>query len=384
MKTNKFFLALAAFAAVSMSSCSQEEELVAPDNQLSDNAVVFGTYIGASRATDMDLTALQEKGFGVMAYYTGQDVFGAEGTKQTPNFMYNQLVSYKNNAWTYEPLKYWPNNSGDMISFFAYAPYTDTFGTSNINAISANTAAGAPTLTFVMDADVNKQIDLLYADAATSETNKIVDLIKPGVNDKVNFKFKHALSQVSFSRQLVVDGSDAILLDGETTVTINSVTFSAANFGKKGTLNLASGEWSVSEADYGTMAYEISTSKKNIINNVITGGTNDDVKKAMDKQPLCSTNGNIMFIPVAKTTEDNKVTTITIDYTVTTKDTKLDGDKSEITNNITVNVPTTFSFKAGFAYNFVLKIGLTSVKLAAVEVADWGTGEISDWNSIVF
>lgn len=54
MKTDKFFLALAAIAAVSMSSCSQEEELVAPDNQLSDNAVVFGTYIGASRATDMD------------------------------------------------------------------------------------------------------------------------------------------------------------------------------------------------------------------------------------------------------------------------------------------------------------------------------------------
>lgn len=387
MKTGKFLLAFAAIAAVSMSSCSQDEELVTPDNQLSENAVVFGTYIGASRGTVMDLTALKGTGFGVMAYYTKSDNFGtpSEDNTQTPNFMYNQQVYWDKDAttpaWAYTPLKYWPNNSGDKVSFFAYAPYTGTFGDTNITSLSANNIAGDPTLTFVMDGDVSKQIDLLYADAK-DESNKIVDLTKPGVGDLVKFNFKHALSRISFSRQLLIDNDDKILLDANTTVTINSVTFSAMNFGISGTLNLHTGAWS--NVAYNTKNYVLEPGKDgkegNLTNNVIAGGD-----KSTESAALSAANGNIMFIPVAQTTEDSSATTtITINYTVSTTDTKLDGEKSEITNNITVTVPNTFSFEAGKAYNFVLKIGLTSVKLAAIEVADWGTGTISGWDSITF
>ena len=64
-------------------------------------------------------------GFGIMGYFTGQETFDNVKNTVTAGYMYNQAVEYdsKTSAWTYSPVKYWPNRDGDKISFFAYAPY---------------------------------------------------------------------------------------------------------------------------------------------------------------------------------------------------------------------------------------------------------------------
>lgn len=66
--------------------------------------------------------------------------------------MYNQAAEYdsKTSAWTYSPIKYWPNRDGDKISFFAYAPYESNgqSGTKTGITISAATEAGIPYINF--------------------------------------------------------------------------------------------------------------------------------------------------------------------------------------------------------------------------------------------
>lgn len=136
MKAKKFLMAFAAIAAISTVSCTQDEELLTgsgngptPDG----DAVTFGTYLAGapeSRASVMDLPALKTTGFGVFGYYTESVDYKTENPDHLPNFMYNQEVTWNDAAeggmWQYSPVKYWPNNPTEKVSFFAYAPYVET------------------------------------------------------------------------------------------------------------------------------------------------------------------------------------------------------------------------------------------------------------------
>ena len=119
-------------------------------------------------------------GFGVFAYYTGATAWESAKASATPNFMYNQQVTYSS-GWTYTPVKYWPNADGEKVSFFAYAPYT-----SNTTGFSTNTDAGAPIISYTWEASN----DLLY--------DKQIDQVKGTVSSAVTFTFKHALAKVEF------------------------------------------------------------------------------------------------------------------------------------------------------------------------------------------
>jgi len=51
-------------------------------------------------------------------------------------------------GWEYKPLKYWPNEATDKVSFFAYAPHS-TDGSNNIT-LFANTVGGDPVITYTV------------------------------------------------------------------------------------------------------------------------------------------------------------------------------------------------------------------------------------------
>ena len=133
-----------------------------------------------SRTEINTLSNLQSEGFGVFAYYTGATAWESAKASATPNFMYNQQVTYSS-GWTYTPVKYWPNADGEKVSFFAYAPYT-----SNTTGFSTNTADGAPIISYTW----GTTNDLLY--------DKQIDQVKGTVSSAVTFTFKHALAKVEF------------------------------------------------------------------------------------------------------------------------------------------------------------------------------------------
>ena len=86
-------------------------------------------YLTRAAVNTLDLTLLQSKGFGVFAAHTGLHTYA--NSSISSNFMHNQKVTYSSSNWTYSPIKYWPNvedgsDLPDYISFFAYAPYSET------------------------------------------------------------------------------------------------------------------------------------------------------------------------------------------------------------------------------------------------------------------
>lgn len=174
----KFLTATLATLTLLMAGCTQNNETEAPSVPLS-----FSTAVDAqTRVTDLTTDNLTS--MGVFAYFTQGD-FNANTA--TPNFMYDQEVERKDNTspWTYSPVKYWPNNAKDKISFFAYAPHSSKMTTDALT-MSGNAEKGYPTLTFT---NKTAQTDFLLA-------TPLIDKDKTAA--AIKFSLKHALTKVSF------------------------------------------------------------------------------------------------------------------------------------------------------------------------------------------
>lgn len=191
-----------------LAGCSQNE--VTDVNPDSHPAVGFGVYTGlATRGVDMTTESMKDSpsdaekygGFGIMGYFTGQETFENVKNTVTAGYMYNQAAEYdsKTSAWTYSPVKYWPNRDGDKISFFAYAPYESNgqSGTKTGITISAATEAGIPYINFSLkkENELTKMVDLVVADALDQQYTQ-------ANGGKVSFNFKHTLSRISFKAKL--------------------------------------------------------------------------------------------------------------------------------------------------------------------------------------
>lgn len=129
MKRN-LLIGLAALAAVTITSCQKDQVI----NQVpQEQAIEFGTYVGRdaqTKATSIHTAELlqsnsSENGIGVYAYYTNNSTWDGTITSFQPNFMKNQNVTYSEDNWTYTPVKYWPNEEADKLSFLAYYPYSE-------------------------------------------------------------------------------------------------------------------------------------------------------------------------------------------------------------------------------------------------------------------
>lgn len=343
-----------AFAAIAaLSSCSQNEEFALDNGQSSydKNAITFGTYLGQSpetRATVTDIDVMKGgayPGFGVFAYNTGTNNF-AEASDATPNFMYNVPVKWNGSAWAYTDEKQWPENK---VSFFAYAPYTESAGTENITALPTATTTGDPKISFKMAEQVSDQIDLLYADAKTDQT-------KDTNGGKVQFSFKHALSRVGFKAKLTEGVSGDVK-----SITITNIILKSSALSISADLNLQTGAWNNHTAE----ATEYTLNANDFIenSNVFTADAGADAAVQLT--------GDGKYLMLIPTQSGSKVPmTITVNY----MEEDTDGAKT------TYSVPTTFEqeFVQGQAYNFVLAISLASsgdtgsnVKFDVMEVNPW-------------
>ena len=252
MKKMKRYLILMT-AATLVAACSNDADFDNGGYEPSDKAIAFdATEEGAStRANGMidsnqDLQALTQ-GFGVFGSYTGRLTY--ENTSVSSDFMYNQQVKYENGVWTYSPVKYWPNNSTDYVSFFAYAPYEATPKDDGrcIIDMSKRYDLGDPWINYRLaenpwSAD-KPQVDLLYGQHEDN-TNYTpwLDQQKPTdpVNYKLTFTFRHALACIG--DEITIKCSDALaaLITEYATIRITNVTINYQNLTTKGRLVLNS------------------------------------------------------------------------------------------------------------------------------------------------
>lgn len=207
----KILLILAMPIVLLMVGCAEED--AARDPQVTGSAkvkgmaIAFGAedpgdttkvspYLTRAAVNTLNLSGVQTSGFGVFAAHTGLHTYA--NSSISSNFMYNQKVTYSSSNWTYSPIKYWPNGEDgsdlpDYISFFAYAPYSET-ASACITDFPLPIEMGDPWLIYRLADDVASQVDLLYA-------TPVLDKTKPAstatdAEKKVSFKFKHALACV--------------------------------------------------------------------------------------------------------------------------------------------------------------------------------------------
>lgn len=422
----KFYL-FAAAAVMLMTACSSDDATSDVTPSQTPMAVGFDTYLSnTTRAVGgqtgvMTTSTLQSEGFGVFAFQTN-DTYPAGGTGKTPNFMYNQKVTYGSSVWSYSPLKYWPNNTtqdmhggsghatittpDDYVSFFAYAPYVANgdIGTPGITDFTANNDTGDPKVTYIVATKPSESVDLLwgvtptawtYTDVANNNWNPggaqnglpLKNMLKPSVDTRMKFLFQHALSRLGINVIAAVDQEAAGgELNDQTKIVIESVTISETTsprtLATSGQLNLNNTTANVALWDRtlptAPAALSFIINASNELENSLLWETDAATSWAKEgvltskEKPLID-GGYLMLIPTADATAAEL--TVNIVYKVITKDTALDGDYSTVTNNITKVV--NLDFDNGNAYTLKLILGLTSVKLDA-EVKPWAVQGATD------
>lgn len=194
-------------------ACSQEES----ERQLEQRAVGFGTYTEQFQTRGELRGAIPDGGsMGVYGYYHDGALWATDAVNNQPNFMWNQQATYvaELDAFSYSPLKYWPNEEGDKLSFMAYYPYTEETpgnpespaypnNASGLKTLMASDGKGLPTFDFTVKDEVASQVDLLVSDLVTDLPQSRDTEGDPGtpfndlsIYDKVTFLFHHALSKV--------------------------------------------------------------------------------------------------------------------------------------------------------------------------------------------
>ncbi len=292
----KYFIFAA--AAAMFAACSSDDGLTSQTTDKQETAQVpvdFDSYVnrnttraGETGPVHIGILKANSVGFGVFGYYTNADNYDQTFT---PNFMYNQHVTYTAASstatakWEYSPIKYWPNEFGggalsddvDKVSFFAYAPYvtvnpasgkvvtpsTATYtkdngdATMGIVGMKNNNTTGDPMVKYISTFYTDEQVDLLWGTAATTSWGlknggsaqgftagmPYLNVQHPTATStdwasaqKISFDFKHALAALNIQVDTKANSTTAVSPDGNTKVFIRSVTFEG--FDTKGALNL--------------------------------------------------------------------------------------------------------------------------------------------------
>lgn len=383
-------------AALLTAGCSQNEITdMSPDAAPPVGFKVFTDAQTSSYGTVTDNntsgTGIKAKGFGVFAYYTGQSTWATAGSTTAPNFMYNQQVTWASSAWSYTPMKYWPNTEGDKISFFAYAPYSASSPANGIDLIANNTGKGAPTMRFTLQTLPENMVDLVATDATqNSGANNTIDIVKQ--TSMVNFKFKHALTRASFKAKL-----DASLTSTQQTHVIitgmrilgttangtggdasgansNSKFYNAANFlWNNGTWNYTSPAAAKQSNPYALNSIMPLASQTSIVNAQYTK-QGIELPQAAGEVSLFNSNQYLFLIPPADITGISAPTDVRLqlDYDIVTVDPKIPTTGYSITStSATVSLPNG-TLKRASAYIYTFTVGLEKVQVSA-SVEDWTT-----------
>lgn len=346
----KFFMGIAAMAALTLVSCSSDDLNSLSDNSSKNEAISFDGYWGRSAVSvndsrgsvidkAEDLQNISE-GFGVFGNYTSTDV---TTTTYGENLFKNQQVTYnataETPAWTYKPVKYW--SPAGHIDFLAYAPFD-----------SNQKLKESSKLDFTVNSTITAQKDLLWANAVN----------KTNTDKPVTFIFNHALSRLGYTVKTNAAAEG-------TTITLNQITLAGSNDGAKG-------------AFYSAGIIDLSkTSSTDLWTNL-----NSDTKLKFDwvssNKELSSTetkNDETEYLFVIPQNFSQKTTSadalyVVVEYTISYSD--------QTTMKTKVYQKLEKNFEQGKAYTLNLTIGLTPIEFdATVDTwTDINQGEINSWN----
>ena len=365
-------MAITACAAMAMTSCSSED-LTGGTTKANETPISFSTYLGRnveSRATGVTTDNITE--IGVYAAYTGTSDWA---NTNSLDFMMNQKVTKSTTIpstdWTYTPLKYWPANSTDKLSFFAYAPYdvaddNMTLTANTTGESSTKTApTGSPIASFdIADADIAKTPDLVVA--------SVMNEVKPA-DSKVSFTLRHTMTRVWMKAKV---GSD---VDAKSKVVVTGVKLTSTDeLNTKATFTFPT-----TDTDNGTWTAE-TTSAHEIDLAAVLKDEDTAIKGASAKgailsttaTPIYNSNDFLYLIPanLGKGASAEGAVSVEISYAIVTEDAALANGSVTTTTTKTAKLPKDV-FTQGKAYDFTFTIGVDAIVLDVTSVENWG-----NWN----
>lgn len=349
----KFFMGIAAMAALTLVSCSSDDLNSLSDNSSKNEAISFDGYLGRSavavngtRGSVLDIKALQKssEGFGVFGNYS-------EGTAPLygDNLFKNEKVTYDNakSEWTYSPLKYWSTKG--HIDFLAYAPRIDG------KTLKNNTSNKTTCIDFTVSSTIADQKDLLWAN--------VKDQTK--TNNPVKFTFNHALAKIGYAVKKGVT-------DDNVTITLNKITLAGSTtnpakgaFYTDGTIDLSRDLTNRDDATVlwtdckGEQYFTWSSGFPNVTSSSFSAGS------------------DCLFV-IPQNFSTGKLYVI-VDYTIS----YANGATATMTS--TVSSPIVKNFEQGKAYTINLTIGLTKIDFDVTDVNEWtvdsnNSFNIDSWN----
>lgn len=189
-------------AALALLAAACNREVISPDEGRGVINFSAGFAQDATKASGEKASLANNDKIGVFACYTGDIPYNL--TSVSPDFMYNQEVTYNESNWTYSPVKYWPNNDSERISFFSYYPYISSEAAltamDGIIGFSNANAKGDPWLVFKLPENAPyTQTDLLYGTPCMNVRKQ---------DGEVHFAMNHALACIA--DEVTVQMNDAL------------------------------------------------------------------------------------------------------------------------------------------------------------------------------
>lgn len=337
----KFFMGIAAMAALTLVSCSSDDLDSLSDNSSKNEAISFDGYLGrsavavnGSRGSEVKIDQLKTGGFGVFGNYS------KETTTAYGNSLFdNQQVTYDNDKskWTYSPLKFWPSDG--HIDFLAYAPYVK----------NTTLTEGSKINNFIVSKTIADQTDLLWTNATSSISPDLTS-----TKEKVKFQFHHALSRLGYTVKLTGDYSSNP--ENKATFTLKKITLAGSSDGTKGAF-YTSGTIDLSKATKDAKLWSGQTGKQKFdwssVDKLVTYVNPTD----HTKKPVSNLDTEYLFVipqdfSQTKTEENPNVDElyVIVEYTIHYQDGK------EQTNKVYKQIKR--HFLQGKAYNLNLTLGL--------------------------
>ncbi len=394
----KLFLLAGVVAA--MISCAKSD--VYDVNESNPDVITVGAYVDqTTKGTIFTQESVKASGFGLMAYNTGQPSWAESEEEITPNFMYNQEVTYTSSTgfWNYSPLKYWPNADNDKVTFFSYAPYQTYKSESSIGngvnaGYTANNEAGIPQIQFFVNPVASDMIDFV--------AGQNMDMVRQ--QEKVIFNLKHQLTRVTFSAKTNVDNVATYNAnatgDGDSYIVVKSMNIVGDTdnlFYTKGVYTFATETTNDDKTDHdqdGTWTIDPNSASEYSLYSILDYNNvkdSNDVKTDLQKAgykdecvilPIASssytslfTSGHYLFLlpPNGKTglvAADGTID-IQIVYDIVSIDDQLDAEYHASESTYTISLPAG-TLAQGKAYDFQLTFDVSEV-LVEPNIVDWDT-----------
>lgn len=381
MKTKSLFFVAA--TALMVAGCSQNE--VMETNPDANRAIGFGVYTGTQTkglVTDNSLTdgitanglKVDGKGFGILAYQTSGNYStgGAKGTfMDNVHTTWNTTGGSGSGGWEYSPLKFWPGNSTDKLSFFAYAPYS----TGGANGITLTNATGTtdPSLAFELQTDQKDMVDLVVSTAKKDQQQTTA-------SGKVTFDFKHVLTRVTMKAKT----DKSISSNTETKVYITGISLKhTTKLAKKAAFDMNNATWTLptlpaETSDYLSSPYALAATSSNGVlkleNPAWKGYITPAVSINETAASLFTADQYLFFIPIdgatGTTSADEVKASITYDIATIPSSGASTAAVSSFTKEVDLG---TGVFAQGKAYAFTFTIGLNAIEVEVTDDFDWDT-----------